>query len=187
MLQSLYRWLPMTQAHSRLPNVVLTKLWSPEGCSGSIAAGPIEIFEVRLPTGERSGGLPEASPEQSGSEPVGESIRSTLARCRTISDFCISTLTRRRNGILSCGRRFYTRNPTGSAPAAYHGSDPNIPAERPSYSSATDAHKAPLHSVAEKDLCENTVLKSLVTFRSTSREWVVHYLLQCETSLIGQK
>jgi len=47
----------MTQAYSRLLNVVLTKLWPPGVCSGSIKAEPMEVFDIRLQTGERGGRL----------------------------------------------------------------------------------------------------------------------------------
>lgn len=97
-----------TRDDLRLLKVVLTKLWSLGWYSVSRTggAGRIEAFEVRFPTGEAGGtgdGLPATS--LGNSVVVGDSGRP--AKYRVISDFCKSALTRRRKGILSCGRRSY--------------------------------------------------------------------------------
>lgn len=94
------------RADSRLLKVVLTKLWSLGlySVSSDGGVGRMEAFEVRFPiadVGETGDGLPVRS--LGNSAVVGDSGK--LVKYRTMSVFCKSALTRRRNGMLSCGRR----------------------------------------------------------------------------------
>ncbi len=90
----------------RLLNVVLTKLCSLGENSASRGDGCLEAPEIRRPNsdmGETGGEFVALFP--GNSFVVGDSGKSDLDRNRITSAFCRSVLTRRRNGMLSCGRR----------------------------------------------------------------------------------
>lgn len=56
-----------------------------------------------------AGGGGDGLPVNSLGSSVAVGDSGVFAKYRAISDFCISALTRRRKGILSCGRRSYIK------------------------------------------------------------------------------
>ena len=84
-------------------NVVLTKVCSRIERRSPLSAGT-EIAGVGRSVDGRLG-EPDMISSRRGRSGNGGSTISSAARCRTASFLCRSALTRRKNGMLSCGRR----------------------------------------------------------------------------------